>query len=81
MNTALRWLLGVLWVAGCSCQPVWKVLPDTDWPSHAPGAPDGFKAPNASTCADECLKIQTCVAISWNVCGPDQSETGDCWCK
>ena len=78
MSVLLSLLLGWRWAA---CVSGWNVLPDTDWPSHAPGAPSGFKAHTASACADECLKIPTCVAISWNECGAGHPSTADCWCK
>jgi hypothetical protein len=53
----------------------WTVVNNTDWPHNCkhPGA----RGTSAFDCADQCLKLATCAAVSWN--GPlSESHNGYC---
>jgi hypothetical protein len=58
----------------------WVVQNNTDYPHNAPDGPGVvgpyMKADNASACAEACLQIKDCAAISWN--GPGSQNSDHC---
>ena len=74
-------VLAVLAVLGWArTSSSWTILPDTDWTHAAPkGAPFGFKSHNATGCADECAKIDSCI-VSAVCCVTVQLPCAARWC-